>query len=433
MVGHAGGLACHITNYVCKLKSNLPWIDMHRFKNNKYKFLIGRVAGILLGLPYSILTLFLTRNNRLVIINSTHNLHFNHNSKYLLEYFIENEKLHSLDVLYIVNNDRKRKKLIEKYGPYFIDNKSFKNKLSILQAYFWVTSTLDTPIGGVFYRYRRFVLHMGHGMPFKNIVYSEKKLSTIKRIYYLLMKTNFTHYLATSSFYKEVIQVSFRCRENQVLILPQPKSDAVCGRIKPLSEIKSKVLNSNAVEFDTNATNIMYAPTWRHFDDIRLFPFSGSLVEIDDFLIDQNVVVWIREHPFFNSNIPRIVGKNIRYFSDKSFEDISEYLLLFDALITDYSSTAIDYLQLKRPIIYLHYDLEKFQNNVGLIEGFNELMVSGTVDTLLEFKDAIKCLTSFCPDSTLNSANNRANNSGYFDVCASSVIFDYLVNVVNEH
>lgn len=50
---------------------------------------------------------------------------------------------------------------------------------------------------------------------------------------------------------------------------------------------------------------------------------------------------------------------------DMSFyNDIGELYLVSDLLITDYSSVFFDYANLKRPILFFTYDIEKYRNTL---------------------------------------------------------------------
>ena len=49
------------------------------------------------------------------------------------------------------------------------------------------------------------------------------------------------------------------------------------------------------------------------------------------------------------------------------YSDVSELYLMSDILITDYSSVFFDYANLKRPILFYTYDIEKYQ---GQLRGF---------------------------------------------------------------
>ena len=46
------------------------------------------------------------------------------------------------------------------------------------------------------------------------------------------------------------------------------------------------------------------------------------------------------------------------------YDDIAELYLVSDILITDYSSVFFDYANLRRPILFYTYDLDKYENEL---------------------------------------------------------------------
>ncbi|WP_178076312.1 CDP-glycerol glycerophosphotransferase family protein, partial [Pseudomonas sp. 2822-15] len=47
-----------------------------------------------------------------------------------------------------------------------------------------------------------------------------------------------------------------------------------------------------------------------------------------------------------------------------SYDDIAELYLISDILITDYSSVFFDYANLKRPILFFTYDINKYKDTL---------------------------------------------------------------------
>ncbi|WP_338953167.1 CDP-glycerol glycerophosphotransferase family protein [Fusobacterium nucleatum] len=114
--------------------------------------------------------------------------------------------------------------------------------------------------------------------------------------------------------------------------------------------------------------NILYAPTWRKDSEAELFPFTDfNEKEIENFLEDNKINIFLRVHPDFETEIDEklLKIKGIYVLNSKVVKDISEYLSCFDLLITDYSSIFIDYLLLDKPILFLPYDFEKYNKEIG--------------------------------------------------------------------
>jgi CDP-glycerol glycerophosphotransferase len=51
-------------------------------------------------------------------------------------------------------------------------------------------------------------------------------------------------------------------------------------------------------------------------------------------------------------------------YNFSKYDDIAELYLISDLLITDYSSVFFDYANLKRPILFFTYDLEKYRDTL---------------------------------------------------------------------
>jgi len=51
-------------------------------------------------------------------------------------------------------------------------------------------------------------------------------------------------------------------------------------------------------------------------------------------------------------------------FNLSKYDDIAELYLISDILITDYSSVFFDYANLKRPILFFTYDLDKYRDQL---------------------------------------------------------------------
>ena len=115
---------------------------------NKNKYTSNRLSHIITSLPYAFLSLFCKRDKNLI-------------------------------VFCVINDDEKRQALINEYGPHFIDTRTKEGKRLAIKAATWVVSWLDLPIGGLFLNFRRFVLHLGHGTPLKELVLPKKTESLL--------------------------------------------------------------------------------------------------------------------------------------------------------------------------------------------------------------------------------------------------------------
>ena len=253
--------------------------------------------------------------------------------------------------------------MISKYGNHFIDTRTKEGKQIAIKAGVWVVSWLDLPLGGLFLNFRRLVIHLGHGTPLKCIGLTEKNGKIIKKLYYKLNNTNISYSLASSEFLQSIISSCMGLPKKRILVQGQPRTDALFTTKENVSEISDEY------------TNILYAPTWRQHSPVKLFPFTDfNAKELEDFLIQNKIKIFVRFHPAYEESIPKDILSinNIKLFSAKKYLEIMDYINLFDALITDYSSIYLDYMLLVRPMVFLPYDLREYENSVGFTMDYSE-------------------------------------------------------------
>ena len=111
---------------------------------------------------------------------------------------------------------------------------------------------------------------------------------------------------------------------------------------------------------------ILYAPTWR--DDQYYKPgkykFNLSLdLNLMKEKLGNDYVVLLRMHYFIADNIDVSQFEGFAFNLSK-YDDIADLYLISDILITDYSSVFFDYANLKRPILFYTYDLEKYRDTL---------------------------------------------------------------------
>ena len=212
---------------------------------NKYNLL--RLKLILEGIPYSFISLFSKRDTKKIVFTSFHNLKYDSNSKYLFLYFIKNHPEYNCK--FVINNPELKEKLVKEVGDYFIDTTTKEGKKFALSAVTWFVSALEMPVSGFFMRFRRTVVHLGHGVPLKCVGLMEKDISLVKKIYYAIIRTNISFSLATSEKIKPIIQKFTGLPDNRILIAGEPRNDEVYA-----DKIRID---------DVSGTKVLYAPTWR--------------------------------------------------------------------------------------------------------------------------------------------------------------------------
>jgi len=160
---------------------------------------------------------------------------------------------------------------------------------------------------------------------------------------------------------------------------------------------------------------VLYAPTFRNYSEEIKLPFSASDFErLNEFFQKNNWVMIYRPH-YIENIIPKEYLRsmeNILILDAIKEEDSQKLLAATDVLMTDYSSIFIDYLILDRPICFLPFDLDLYEEEKGLVIDFkNEACIPGPI-----VNNADELLTFFNEVNTSKDdfADRRALSKNYY-------------------
>lgn len=106
--------------------------------------------------------------------------------------------------------------------------------------------------------------------------------------------------------------------------------------------------------------------------------------------LGQEYMVLLRTHYFIADSID-VTGMEDFVVNVSKYSDIADLYLISDICITDYSSVFFDYANLRRPILFFTYDLEKYRD---VLRGFYISIEDDVPGPLLftneEIVDAVK-------------------------------------------
>ena len=115
---------------------------------------------------------------------------------------------------------------------------------------------------------------------------------------------------------------------------------------------------------------ILYCPTYRDDHSLR-FPISEKeLNDLEKLLQESNSLFLMKGH-YFVQNIDFEQYDNIKIAPISS--DIQELYFITDILITDYSSTMLDFSLLDRPILLFPYDLDEYKRVRGMYYNLEDI------------------------------------------------------------
>ncbi len=308
------------------------------------------------------------------------NNNFNYNSKYL--FLFAKEHLPQVRSLFVINDQKKREHLAEKYGAeYFIDAQSKEGLVQVLEAGVWFTSA-GLPAYEWSGRSDRIVVNLWHGIPLKKIVLMEEHFGIIQRMYFKrIFSRKYTDILTTSEKLIPIMARSFGVSEDKIRVWGQPRNDAILEGYS-----REELMKKAGILEEDGETMILYAPTYRDSGSTRLFPFPDYDKErIEEFLKEKKCHICIRMHLEERVDETQFLSSHVHFINEDVIDDIAQWMGCFDLLITDYSSIYLDYLLLDRPMLFLPYDKEEYLRDRGMNYSYDKVTPGPKPSTQEEF------------------------------------------------
>ena len=234
-------------------------------------------------------------------------------------------------------------------------------------------------------------LETWHGTPLKKLVFDLDEVYSASPLYkkeVYKQSREWDYLIAANEFSSRVFKSCFMF-DNPMLEYGYPRNDLLHSpdRDKRAEELKEKL------GIPKYKKTILYAPTWR--DDEYYgkgkykFELKLNLNEMKKALSDEYVIL-LRTH-YFIADALELTGMDNFAFNFSKYDDITDLYLISDIIITDYSSVFFDYANLKRPMLFYTYDLEKYRDVLrGFYIDIEEELPGPLLYTTAEVIDSIK-------------------------------------------
>ncbi|MCM2675730.1 CDP-glycerol glycerophosphotransferase family protein [Alkalicoccobacillus plakortidis] len=213
-------------------------------------------------------------------------------------------------------------------------------------------------------RQEQIFLETWHGTPLKKLVFDMDDIHSANPNYKLdfyEQSRSWDYLVSANKFSTEVFKRAF-LYDNEILEYGYPRNDLLYSSNK--DEISLELKQKLGLPIDKKI--VLYAPTWRDDEYYKpgqyKFKLTLDLERLREELGKEYFFI-IRTHYFIADHLDLENVSDFVYNGSK-YDDISELYLLSDILITDYSSVFFDYANLKRPILFFTYDLEKYRDTL---------------------------------------------------------------------
>lgn len=389
----------------------------------------NHIKALCIGILFFPIRRFVKPQKKLWLFGSDKGMKYAQNSRYLFEYV--RKKHPEIDAYWMTQSQELYNSLKERGVP-VINNISIKGAYYSSKAQLKVVSTW---LNDILYTFEgQNVANVLHGVPIKKIFYDHNvhtnsnsiiksvinKLSDWFLLDYKLENTCFTP--VPSQFFKEI--ESKAMRNENVYVVGQPRTDAFLhfdsGTIREKFGI------------DNNAFVVTYMPTHRAYGKGEPSPhiFIDNEEAINFFSNNNIVIIWKQHVNMLEKYQKREADKCFKEFSFDYSIDSQELLFISDVLITDFSSCFVDFMLLKRPILFYHYD-DYEKNDNELYYGSELLEKIGSIS------DNEKKLFSDIKHAYLNKGNVTINQewklfNEFYDDKSCERSFNVLQEILNK-
>lgn len=299
--------------------------------------------------------------------------YFMHNTKYLYLYLTQINN-HGFKVIYLCENELMRKKLKEKLNAETYSRRSFKGIYYKLRAKYWLYDNERKDLPDTFLSGGATCICFWHGILFKKVGYEanmsyQKCSDRLKKIFEKLMLKD-SYYCVNSEYDRTCYKTAFLTDNEHAPIIGSPRHDVLLNDISNSDLFIEKDYNNIKRLKEQGKILFFYLPTFRDTGK----DVSGWLKseKVKQFLKNNNIVLVCKLHFADKNSLNFELTDN--YYKMDSDADIYPVFKYSDAMITDYSTIAFDYLLLDKPILYYPVDLQEYLKKCrGLYGEYNEI------------------------------------------------------------
>ena len=311
--------------------------------------------------------------------------------KYIYEYLAQHNTK-NFEFIWVLNNNTKPpygakvvKRFSKEYAYYLARSKYFV--FNVRQPLWFVKRE-----GQVF-------LETWHGTPLKKLVFDQDEVTAASPLYkaqFFRQKKEWDYLIAANPFSTKTFRSCFKF-DNEMLEVGYPRNDLMYhpDKEKITLDLKKKM----GIPLDKKT--ILYAPTWRDDEFYGAgqykFTLKLDLQKMKEALSDEYVIL-LRTHHYIADNLD-VTGVEDFAINLSKYDDITEIYLVSDICITDYSSVFFDFANLKRPVLFYTYDIEKYRDILrGFYIDINKEVPGPLLYTSDEVIDAIQNIDKITED-----------------------------------
>lgn len=211
-------------------------------------------------------------------------------------------------------------------------------------------------------------LETWHGTPLKRLAFDQEEVTAASPTYkaqFYRQKQEWDYLIAANKFSSDIFKSCFMYTNGTMLEIGYPRNDLLYAPNK--DEIALELKKKLHIPLDKKT--ILYAPTWRDDEYYGKGKYKFKLkldLEMMKKELGDDYVILLRTHHYIADSLD-VTGVEDFAINLSKYDDITEIYLISDICITDYSSVFFDFANLKRPMLFYTYDIDKYRD---VLRGF---------------------------------------------------------------
>lgn len=323
---------------------------------------IRSLAYDIVTFVFSALSLFVPKDEHKVLFFSTPD--FSDNAKYVYDRMLKSGLDRTYRLIWCVYSPVRANYALRRSREYLCHALTAK----------YIISTHGTPA----WKSRNQVsIELWHGLPLKTIGHfadtdfpnAAARLSATWRLRRFASSVDYL--ITTSEFERLVFSSAFRIDPGKILILGQPRCDALYRPGDTGTDSLCRILGRDDI---AGKRILLYLPTFREYDagaSRKILEEILASEKFRRFVENENLLFICKPHSHDENAFQAYNGEHIHILLNddlqKSGNTIYDFLNAVDILVTDYSSVYFDFLHLNRPIVFHVPDIEDYQKQRGFI------------------------------------------------------------------
>ena len=362
-----------------------------------------RFPSLLFAIANGLLALFarlhpgnLLPRQPLILFGAMNGRFYGDNSRHLFEWMLEHRPQYRC--VWVTNDKAVVRLLTEQQRP-VVHARSLQaiNLLMRASAGVFTNSLLDLTFLPPLIPSRLRLIALRHGRSVKRVRYARRKhkISLLESLLRAMETRLLYRVISTSDFISQVQEECLQVGAEKHVVTGYPRNDHLFN--PPVTDRADWI---GAFGSGDNIRTILYGPSWRHGrEPTRFFPFDDfDAAQLERFLASHRLRLLLRPHkndllkyPETRSFLEGLAAdcEHVALATHFRFPDVNTILPFVDILISDYSALFHDFLLLDRPLIFIPYDYDTFEELNGFLYDYHKYLPGPAVTDFQSFLTAL--------------------------------------------